>query len=171
MSNNIPNDRSFESGCLCGERPGATLPPSSLWEKKKNGLAVIECPQRIPCNPCNTSCPSGAVVPFDDINDLPSINYEKCTGCGLCVATCPGLACFVVDLTFGGDTALIKLPYEMMPVPSVGDIVDCLDRTGETAGQGKVEGITEPFKDRTKVISVSVSKGKISDVRAIRVVK
>ena len=76
-------EKLFNSGVLTDNRPGAVLPPKELWENKKGGLVVIECPQRIPCNPCGTSCPSGAVVPFKDINDTPAIDYEKCTGCGM----------------------------------------------------------------------------------------
>lgn len=67
----------------------------------------------IPCNPCHNELPTGAVVEFKDINDQPEIDYEKCTGCGMCVAKCPGLACFVIDLTFSEDKALLKLPYEL----------------------------------------------------------
>lgn len=167
---NILKEKSFESGVLGSERPGATLPPHELWQFKKNGLVVIECPQRIPCNPCNTSCPTGAVKPFEDINDVPAIDYDKCTGCALCVAKCPGLACFVIDLSFSADYALIKLPHEMLPLPNPGDEVECLDRTGETIGRGKVEKVTEPHKDRTRVLAVSVKKDLISEVRAVRVV-
>ena len=117
-------DMLFNSGILTGERPGAEKPPQELWEKKANGLVIIECPQRIPCNPCHTSCPTGAVMPFADINDTPRIDYTKCTGCTMCVAKCPGLACFVVDLTYGGpDEALMKLPYEMLPVPAVAKLL------------------------------------------------
>ncbi len=166
----VLNDRSFESGVLDGERAGAVLPPEDLWREKKNGLVVIECPQRIPCNPCNTSCPTGAVKPFADINDVPAIDYAKCTGCGLCVAKCPGLACFVIDRTFAPGRALIKLPHEMQPVPGAGDTVECLNRTGEAVCTGRVEGVAEPLKDRTRVVSVSVGSEFISEVRAIRVV-
>ncbi|MDR1020659.1 MAG: 4Fe-4S dicluster domain-containing protein [Synergistaceae bacterium] len=163
-------DKAFKSGVLNGEQPGAVLPPDKLWESKKNGLVIIECPQRIPCNPCNTSCPAGAVKPFEDINDLPSVDYAKCTGCALCVATCPGLACFVVDLSFSNERALIKLPYEMLPLPDPGDEVECLDRVGEAVGPGRVEAVLEPLKDSTKVLVVSVKKNLILDVRAVRAV-
>lgn len=164
-------EKLFNSGVLTEKCKGAILPPKDLWEKKKGGLVVIECPQRIPCNPCHTGCPTGAVTEFADINDQPSIDYSKCTGCGLCIAKCPGLACFVVDLTFAADRALIKLPYEMMPIPKKGDIVSCLNRVGETITDGVVENITEPWKDSTKVIHVSIDKKYIDDVRAVRVVK
>ena len=83
------NEKLFNSGILTGSCPGAELPPQDLWETKKNGLVVIECPQRIPCNPCHTSCTTAAVVPFEDINDVPRIDYAKCTGCGTCYEQCP----------------------------------------------------------------------------------
>ena len=166
------NEKLFNSGVLTDPRPGAVLPPQDLWETKKNGLVVIECPQRIPCNPCHTSCPTAAVVPFEDINDVPRIDYAKCTGCGMCVAKCPGLACFVVDLTWGGpDQALMKLPYEMLPRPEKGQKVQCLSRTGEVVCESTLEAVAEPWKDRTLVVHVGVPKDQIGQVRAVRVVK
>jgi Fe-S-cluster-containing hydrogenase component 2 len=160
----------FESGVLTEERPGAVKPPEALWREHKGGLVVVECPQRIPCNPCNTSCPTGAIRRFEDINDLPSIDYEKCTGCALCVSKCPGLACFVIDITRGNGLALIKMPYEMLPVPQKGHIVKCLGRTGEIACEGRVEDVVEPLKDRTKVVHVTVPLDMANDVRAIKAV-
>ncbi|GHV51543.1 hypothetical protein FACS1894216_05850 [Synergistales bacterium] len=162
-------EKLFNSGVLTDERPGAVLPPKDLWGGKKGGLVVVECPQRIPCNPCNTSCPTGAIKAFADINDRPEIDYAKCTGCGLCVAVCPGLACFVIDLTFSADKALFKLPYELLPVPEKGDSVECLDRTGEVVAKGAVEAVTEPKKDSTIVLHVSAPKSLVNDIRAIRV--
>lgn len=162
----------FNSGILTEHMPGAVLPPGDLWEHKKGGLVVIECPQRIPCNPCATSCPTGAVVPVDDINEVPRIDYEKCIGCGKCVALCPGLACFVIDLTFGGeDEALIQLPYEQLPVPAKGDMVACLDRAGKVVANGFVEAVKEPWKDRTKVVSVIIPRVLSDQIRGCRVVK
>ncbi|EHM09973.1 hypothetical protein TheveDRAFT_0834 [Thermanaerovibrio velox DSM 12556] len=162
----------FNSGVLVEHRQGAELPPRDLWESKKNGLVIIECPQRIPCNPCNTSCPTGAVLPFEDINDTPRIDYSKCTGCAMCVAKCPGLACFVVDLTWGEEgMALMKLPYEMLPRPEKGDSVECLNRVGEVVYKSKVEAVTEPWKDKTLVVHVGVPVDLVDQVRAVRVVK
>ncbi|MDR3321878.1 MAG: 4Fe-4S dicluster domain-containing protein, partial [Synergistaceae bacterium] len=144
--------------------------PEDLWRKHCGGLVVVECPQRIPCNPCNTSCPTGAIMKFSDINDVPRIDYEKCTGCALCVARCPGLACFVVDLSLESGLALIKLPYEMLPVPEQGSVVKCLGRTGEFVCSGKITSITEPLKNRTRVVHVEIPCDFANDVRAIRVV-
>lgn len=167
----MDEEKLFNSGILTGERKGAVLPPKELWETKKGGFVVIECPQRIPCNPCATSCPTGAVKPFSDINDNPEIDYTKCTGCGLCVAKCPGLACFVIDLTFAPGRALIKLPYELLPVPAKGDVVACLNRVGEKVADGVIENVTEPWKDSTKVLHVSFDKEFVGQVRSVRVVK
>ena len=69
-------EKLFNSGVLVEHTEGAVLPPKEAWEAKKGGYAVIECPKRIPCNPCYTSCPTGAVLPFEDINDVPRIDYS-----------------------------------------------------------------------------------------------
>jgi Fe-S-cluster-containing hydrogenase component 2 len=47
-------------------------------------ITCVGCPDR----QCVTVCPEGAVKPSARIN-LPLINLEKCTGCGLCVKACP----------------------------------------------------------------------------------
>ncbi len=167
----MDKEKLFNSGVLAEQRQGAVLPPKDLWEKKKGGLVVIECPQRIPCDPCHTSCPTGAVIEFKDINDQPQIDYDRCTGCGMCVAKCPGLACFVIDLTFAPDKALIKLPHEILPIPQKGEKVSCLNRVGEVVAEGVVENVTEPWKDSTKVVHVSLDKAFVYQVRAVRVVK
>ena len=159
-------EKLFNSGVLTDHREGALLPPKDKWEGKKGGFVVIECPKRIPCNPCATSCPTGAVLPFEDINDTPKINYDKCTGCGICVSRCPGLACFVIDLTYAPGKAVIKLPYELLPIPEKGQRVACLDRTGEAVAEGEVLAVTEPSKDTTYVVSfffyfgIAARKGK-----------
>ena len=166
----VDKERLFCSGVLVDNRPGAVLPPMDAWEKKKGGYVIIECPQRIPCNPCATSCPTGAVIPFVDINDVPAIDYDKCTGCALCVAKCPGLACFVVDLTYSSDEAVIKLPYELEPRPEKGQIVKCLNRVGDEVSDGEVYAVTEPLKDHTVVVSVVIPKKLVGEIRAIKVV-
>jgi hypothetical protein len=90
----------------------------------------------------------------------------------MCVAKCPGLACFVADLTYGGDDeALLKLPYEMLPLPKEGEEVECLDREGRAVARGNVVRVMEPWKDKTKVVHVAVPKTLVMEIRAIRVVR
>ncbi len=72
----------------------------------------------IECNQCAFACPHAVIRPFlldkkdEKIQSIPSlipkdkeftigINYEQCTGCGLCAVTCPGK---------GGNKALEMIP-------------------------------------------------------------
>lgn len=160
----------YGSGVLTGTKPGVCVPEDADWLRKRNGYVVIECPQRIPCNPCHTSCPTGAVLPFEDINDVPRVDYSKCTGCTRCVARCPGLACFVVDLAWKEGWALMKLPYEMLPRPAKGMEADCLDRQGKAVYRSRIEQVLEPFKDSTYVVAIPVPVELKDKVRAVRVV-
>ncbi len=149
---------------------GVSVPPVELWRQKRGGFVVIECPQEIPCNPCVEACPTSAIT-MESLTSVPKVDYSKCTGCALCVARCPGLACFVIDLTYSQDKALVKLPYEMLPVLKRGDRVQLLDRLGRIVGEGEVLTSVEPFKDGTKVVSVIVPKNLALQVRAVRAVK
>lgn len=134
----------------------------------KGPVAVIECFQKIPCNPCYTACKKGAIKEFRDINDLPEIDHDLCNGCGLCVSKCPGLAIFIIDETYSENEALVKLPYEFVPLPKEGDTVKALDREGRVVGEARVVKIQNgKYEDRTPVISVAVPKGLSMVVRNI----
>jgi len=61
-----------------------------LEQCEKHPIAVSECVQEIPCNPCVSACAVKAIS-MDGINGIPMIDYEKCTGCGMCVSVCLGL--------------------------------------------------------------------------------
>ena len=135
-------------------------------EQLKKGVAVIECIQKIPCNPCVTSCPVNAIS-MDDINALPEIDYDKCIGCAKCVGICPGLAIFVIKII--DDKALVTLPYEMLPIPDKGDIVEGLNRSGEKIDDVKVKKVLR--KGKTSVITVETDKKNAMDIRNIRVKK
>lgn len=137
------------------------LPTNEQLEK---GVAITECIQRIPCNPCVDSCPVHAIS-MKDINALPVVDYDTCIACGRCVGVCPGLAIFVVKVQ--GDQALITLPYEFLPRPQKGESVSVLDRTGKTMGKGKIIRVKQ--QGRTSIITVSVEKKYAMDVRNIRV--
>ena len=142
-------EKLFNSGILVEHCEGAVLPPKEQWEKKKGGYVVL---------------------PFEDINDTPKIDYSKCTGCGICVSRCPGLACFVIDMTYAEDKAVIKLPYELLPLPEKGQTVKCLGRDGSELADGEVLAVAEPSKDKTYVVSVVIPKDKYDEIRAIKVV-
>lgn len=132
-------------------------------------VAVIECFQEIPCNPCYTKCPRGAIKEMIDINERPQIDYEICNGCGICAIACPGLAIFIVDYNYSKDKALIKIPYEFLPIPVDGLIVKALNREGEIVGEGKVIRVqTAKNQNKTSLIWLEVDKSLAMDVRNFR---
>lgn len=133
---------------------------------KEGPVAIIECFREIPCDPCFYSCPFEAIKEFEDINDKPKLDYQKCTGCGNCIASCPGLAIFVVD--YNKNT--ISLPYEFLPIPAKGDIVIGLDREGKEVCKAEVSKVRDPEKnDKTAVITIKVPKEYLMEVRNIKV--
>ena len=134
----------------------------------KGIVAVIECEQEIPCNPCEDLCPRKAIVVGSPITELPVMNDDMCTGCGLCVAGCPGQAIFMVDKTYSTNEDLVGIPYEYLPVPEAGDIVSVADRNGTVIGTGKVVKVIDSKKNnKTKLIYIAVQKGCGDEVRAI----
>ncbi len=134
---------------------------------KGGAVAVIECPQRIPCDPCSESCPVGA-IDMENVNSLPKVDYGKCTGCGICVENCPGLAIFTLDCS-GQDTCQITLPYEF-PLPEAGEEVEGLNRKGEAVSNVTVTRVKP--KDRsvgdTSTVTVAVPEESVHDIRNIR---
>jgi len=133
---------------------------------KKGPVAVIECFREIPCDPCYFSCPFEAINEFDDINDKPDLDFDKCTGCQNCIANCPGLAIFVVDY----NNSMVTIPYEFLPLPKKDDIVAGLNRKGEKVCDAEVIKIKDPDKnDKTAVITLKVPTEYLMEVRNIKV--
>jgi ferredoxin len=134
----------------------------------KGPVVIIECFQKIPCDPCAASCKLGAIKPFKDINDLPIVDFDKCTGCGICISSCPGLAIFVIDMNYSDEKSLIKLPHEMLPLPEKGEDVYALDRAGSILGKAKVVRVLK-IKNKTNIISLEVPKSMAMKVRSVKV--
>ncbi len=135
---------------------------------EKGPVAVIECVQEIPCNPCEDACPFRAIRVGSPITNLPTLDGEKCTGCGVCITQCPGLAIFKVHKNYTDTTALVEFPYEYFPSPEVGAEVDLGGRDGAFITKGKVVKVQRNKKsDGTTVVAVEVPKEYFMDVRTI----
>jgi len=133
-------------------------------------VAIVECFQEIPCNPCVTACRRGAIIMPRDINDIPIVDAKLCNGCGLCISLCPGLAIFVVDKTYSEKLALVKLPFEYVPVPKAGQYAIALNRAGEELGSFEVVKVTSGGKiNKTHTISIAVPQDLAMEVRDIQV--
>ena len=138
---------------LYADSPGVP----SLERMRRGPVAVIECIEEIPCNPCETGCPHGAVTVGTPITALPRLDGELCTGCGQCIAVCPGQAIFVVDLSLPDGAATVSLPYEFLPLPEKGQRVTALDRSGQPVGEAEVVRVANPKAyDHTPVVTIRV---------------
>ncbi len=134
----------------------------------KGPVAIVECFQEIPCDPCFTACKQGAFLPFEDINDLPKTDDEKCNGCAICVGFCPGLAIFIVDETYSEAEALVTIPWEFSRVPAAGSKVWGLNREGREASLVTVKKVRKsPKKNGAHLLTLIVPKNMAYDIRSI----
>ena len=135
---------------------------------EKGMVAVIECEQEIPCNPCELLCPQKAIKVGTPITNLPALDEDVCVGCGACIAGCPGQAIFMVDKTYGEDRALAVIPYEYLPMPEAGDVVKVKNRDGETMGTGVINKVVNNGgTDKTAVLYIETDRSIGEEVRSI----
>lgn len=140
----------------------------SIERINKGPVAIIECYQNIPCNPCATACKFNAINIGDDINNLPVLDDNTCTGCTICLGKCPGLAIMIVDGSKSKETVLIKIPYEFTPLPEEGSIVKGLNRNGEEIDKVKVIKVQNLKSfDRTPIITLEVDREYMYEFRNI----
>lgn len=135
----------------------------SAARRREGPIAVMECVQQIPCNPCESSCKSTAITIGEDITNTPAIDTELCHGCGICVSACPGQAVFIVDESethkYGADRALVTMPYEFTPLPAKGDVVTALTRAGNALGDAEVVRVlSTKSMDATAQVTIAVPK-------------
>jgi len=142
----------------------------SMDRLKRGPVAIIECFEKIPCNPCYTACNQGAIKKFANINDLPEIDHEKCNGCGACISKCPGLAIIVIDYDYSEKDALVRIPWEMPWTPKIDEVINAVKRDGQVIGEAKVKKIQNLIgQDRTKIIWLLVNKKIALDLRSIKI--
>ena len=131
---------------------------------------VIECTQNIPCNPCQDACPKHCIRIGSNITALPAIDPEKkCTGCGMCVASCSGQAIFLVNEDCGDGTAEVTLPYEFLPLPKKGDKGVALNRKGDKVCDAEVVNVRSAKAfDHTNLLTMKVPKEYAMKARFFR---
>jgi len=141
----------------------------SQERRQKGPVAVIECIQDIPCNPCETSCKEGAIRVGEDITNLPYLEGEKCIGCQSCLPICPGQAIFLVDESDPDGMAKVTMPYEFLPLPEKGEGVTALDRSGQELGDATITRVRMTDKmDHTALVTIEVPKEWSMRARAFK---
>jgi len=146
------------------------LPPEEIVISKR--VAMIECTEEIPCNPCAYVCRVDAISK-DSLSAPGIVDWEKCSGCTACVVVCPGLSIFLQQIKDG--KGYVTLPYELLPSPKAGDRVELKDRSGNIVGEGVVVKPTYQARGDAYprwVVTVEMDDPALSyEVRAIRILR
>jgi sarcosine oxidase subunit alpha len=122
-------------------------------------MPVFHCFQEVPCNPCTSVCPEGAIkTERDEITGLPYIvDVNLCKGCMSCVFVCPGLAVSLVDYRKDKEHPLITLPYEVWREKvETGQKVPVTDEDGGILGYYPVEKVVTSRKKYPGTLLVQV---------------
>lgn len=136
---------------------------------RKGRVACVECVQEIPCNPCEGTCKFQAITVGEQITSLPRLHEEKCTGCGMCVANCPGLAITILDKSYSETEGTVDFPFEYLPLPEKGDVVDAVNRAGEVVCKGTVLAVTKVKSySGTAVVRLKVPMEFVDEVRSMK---
>ena len=132
------------------EKPN--LPSPERMQLK--AFVQADCLYGFACNPCSFSCPQGAITkPTTD--STPTIDYDKCIGCMLCVSNCPGLAIFGYDVQ--KSTCFLPIEYEAQE----GAEVYLVDNDGQKIGEGVIEKIIKK-SNKTNVARVRARSSRPS---------
>ena len=168
MSNE--NQTAFQRGYNLRGELEDKLPKKEHIQNKK--VAVIECVEEIPCNPCGAVCHCGAINK-ENLCTPGEVDQEKCTGCTRCVAVCPGLSIFLQEIKDG--KGYVTLPYELLPSPKKGALANLFNRAGKLVGNGRIVNPTYQAQGDAYprwVVTVEMDDPGLSyEVRAIKILE
>lgn len=140
---------------------------TSLMPKAEGGKlhAVIECNEEIPCNSCESACKFDAIKVGVNINTPPIFDPSKCTGCAVCVTSCPGLAIFM-EKADDLKNATLGIPYELLPLPKSNDEMWGMDRDGNYTCAVTVKRVVKN-QNKTNIVYVELPIEFVDVVRHI----
>ena len=144
-------DSTGRSTCLgCDDAPCMELSEANLTPS----LTFAEFPR----DPSREVCPTGA-MDWDGVVHAPTIDVEKCVGCGLCAVHCPYGAIMLSD---DGIASVQKHDLDDVSVTNTqGHRAHVI-----TARQGALGGPNAPFAKRLPMIAAS-----LSDIQRSRMVR
>ncbi|MBU4446421.1 MAG: FAD-dependent oxidoreductase [Candidatus Marinimicrobia bacterium] len=137
--------------------------PGKIYDPVKVNLSesfqpVIRCDEEIPCDPCTSICPVNAIKldeKLGNIMDIPRY-LDGCTGCGLCILICPGLA-ITLAKKLDEATAEVILPHEFIPEFKIGDHIPVTGQEGEYLEDAEVLKIRYNKKYKTYLVHIKTS--------------
>ena len=147
-----------EKETILKSRPGPTVRRDKPKEEE-GVMPIFHCHQEVPCNPCISVCPEGAIrTERDDIRGLPyMVDVSLCKGCMNCAFVCPGLAVTIVDYRKDPEHPTVTLPYEIWREKvEVGEKVPVTDVDGAIIGYHAVEKVIASRKKYPGTLLVQV---------------
>lgn len=159
----------YEKAEVLKAHPGAIV-EQRVPDAEDGVMPIIHCIQEIPCNPCSTICPTQSIhLSGDPIMGIPEYS-GRCTGCGMCVAICPGLAITLVDYRKDKLNPLVTIPYEVSNVAvAEGDELHAVDIDGKHLGDFRVTRIRRHGKTKTHLVSLTVPAQLAKKVVSFRI--
>lgn len=160
-----------EKADILKSKPGPIMERSKP-EKEEGVFPVFHCFEEVPCNPCTSVCPEGAIrTERDEITGLPyMVEDAKCKGCMNCVAVCPGLAITVVDYRKDKEHPAVTLPYEIWRERvEEGEKIPVTDEDGAILGRYTVEKVLSKQKKYpgTLLVQIRVDRAVAKQVAGI----
>jgi NADPH-dependent 2,4-dienoyl-CoA reductase/sulfur reductase-like enzyme/ferredoxin len=155
---------------VLASRPGDSYERSPIIPRLE-WRPVFFCSEEIPCNPCATVCPVDAIQLKSlqgTIMDLPYFAGNHCTGCGACVAICPGLAITLVR-RIADDKAQIVLPWEFNVDFDIGAEMDLVDQKGGFVERAAIISRRKVSSRNTWLLTFNVNVESASRIAGIRV--
>jgi len=123
-------------------------------------FVLIDCLYGFACNPCEFSCPHGAITKTST-STVPQLDFDKCIGCMQCVYQCPGLAIFGYNLK--KDWLFLPIEYAAEEKAEV----FLVDNDGKKLGEGIIEKILKKANKTNvaRVKSLNVHEEDLMNVR------
>jgi thioredoxin reductase/Fe-S-cluster-containing hydrogenase component 2 len=135
-------------------------------------VAVIHCYQDIPCDPCVDVCPVHAISMKPAITGLPKVDKEVCTGCGLCLAICPGQAIFLYQDRYDDLCSSLTFVYEFLPLPAEGESCEAVDRRGAYVCDAKIVKVrTGSHLHASPLVTIAFDRQYRDRVRSLKLRK
>jgi sarcosine oxidase subunit alpha len=158
-----------EKEAILRSKPGPSIQRKAPTEEQ-GVFPVFHCDQEVPCNPCATICPKGAIrTEGDKVTGVPyMVDVGLCIGCMKCVFICPGLAITLVDFRKDPEHPIVTMAYEIWREKvEVGQKVPVTDVDGAILGYYPVEKVFSNEEEYPGTLLVQVKIEKLLAKKAV----